>query len=146
MIPDEVSPADVLAQILIIKGFGNDSTLSGDWPVYVSMSPDEQDQRLCVYDTAGVQEGREMRTGEMAEFFGAMISVRAKDHPTGWGKAQSIAKFLDKGLYRMVVPTPGGTLFVQSAKRTSPVLRLGQEKGHKRMLFSINLLLTLKGC
>lgn len=138
------SPAEVIGQLLQANGFGSDVTQAGgQWPVFVAHAADEIDEILCVYDTAGVQEGRVMKTAEMTEHFGIQILVRSTTPPRGWSKAKDVSLGLDR-VYNQLVTVNGEAWTVQSFKRTSPILRLGMEEDHQRFLYTINGTVTLK--
>jgi hypothetical protein len=138
----EISPADILANWLIAEGYGTNPSAGLLWPTYVNFMPGGRNEALCVYDTVGTQDGRDMRTGRLAEHPGVSIRVRALDHRSGWVKVSSLANVLD-GLNNAVVTFGGSTYSVQNAKRTGNSNSLGEDPANRTRLFTVNALLTV---
>jgi len=136
------SPADVIYQLLIDLGLGSSS---GEWPVFVGFLPDSPDEAICVYDTAGMSDGRYLATGYRVEHPGIQIRVRGKDYQTTFEKVQSIAETLDLQSRIVVVLSSEEAYSVINVSRTGTILPLGIDEatGRRCHHFSLNAVLTL---
>jgi hypothetical protein len=106
--------------------------------------PDNPDNAICVYDTAGIREGRVQSTGESLSKPGWQIRVRSKGHPVGYARIQAIVSHLD-GILQETVAISGNSYIIQAVTQTSTVLALGQEpEGEKRNLFTLNGTITFR--
>jgi hypothetical protein len=135
------SPAEVVRQLLVDLGCCSEP--GGDWPAFAAGEPDKPDAAVTVFDTEGVERGTVMVDGELAEFHGVQVRVRAGTHAEGWPKAREIALALD-GAYMEEVTLGDATYRVQCVRRAGPILALGKERGTRRTLFTINALVTLR--
>lgn len=145
------SQADIVAQLLIRDSIGADPDVSplGSWPVYVSGEPNTPDNCLTVYDTAGVDDGSSMIDGELFAHEGIQVRVRAKDHRTGWTKADAIQTWMAESVYDEITTVAGAdgstTYLVHNFSRIGRVLALGKDAPtSKRSLFTVNALVTVK--
>lgn len=122
------SPADVLRAALIAGGAGDDpSALSGtSWPIFVDHLPQVPTKALCVYNTAGITEGRIMRTGETIRKPGWQIRVRAADLQTVRERVALIQKYLDT-ICQFPIAIDGELYFIVAVSQTGDALDLGQE-------------------
>lgn len=145
-------PEDVIAYLIIAKGWGVNPSLSADWSVFSVNERQSPDNIITVYGTAGDLQGRTHVDGEMAEFPGIQVRVRSVDPVVGKMKAHTIANGFDQ-IYKYSVSAPYQATTgqatrvyeVQSIRRTTPVLSLGRQVGSSdRYLFTVNALLTLK--
>jgi hypothetical protein len=104
--------------------------------------PAKPDNAVCVYDTAGLRDGRLMPTGESMTKVGWEIRVRATDHPTAHGKIKDIKKYLD-GIRMREVVLGGDAYTIASVTQTSGVLAIGQEPdAERRVSFTLNGTMT----
>lgn len=141
-----VSPAVLLRDSLVTAGVGTLPSAAGVWPVFVSMLPQDANEKtdaICVYDTAGERDGRYQTTGETITHPGVQVRVRAGSYPTGWAKAMAIVAHLDQ-ITRETVQ--GYTL--HAATRAGSPLSLGMEpdggSGNQRWYaFTVNATLTV---
>ena len=141
------SQADIVAQLLIRDAVGVDPDVSplGAWPVYVGGEPNTPDNCLTVYDTVGTDDGSFMVNGELFSHEGVQIRIRAKDHRTGWTKADSIQIHLAKEVLDDAVTVSGTTYLIHNFSRISRVLVLGKDAPtSKRSLFTLNALVSVR--
>jgi hypothetical protein len=137
------SPADVLRSLIVLLDQG-EMPPSGPWPVYVSAEPDVPDDCITVYDTEGVDAGRDMY-GEVVVRHGAQVRVRGADHRRAWAKADAVAASLDEAVFQTEVPLEDETYLVHTIRRASGPLRIGYDTPQgKRNVFTLNVLLTLR--
>ena len=112
----------------------------GSWPIYVSQEPNDPDKAITVYDTAGLQQGRFMNTGEVQERDGIIIRVRSPNHTDGFIKANAIATTLDQSVQTTEVTISSTTYCVYSISRASGPIALGKEvPTNKRDIFTLNI-------
>lgn len=135
------SPADVVRHVLIGLGLG---TASGAWPVFVDSEPNAPDNCVTVYDTQGLDQGRDMNSGEMLGPVGFQVRIRAADHQTGWAKADAIAEMMAKSVYQRQVAISGRVYVVHAISRVGNVIRLGKEQNGNRSLFTVNAVTNVR--
>lgn len=149
-------PSRVVLEALVSEGIGTDgSDETGEWPIYVSRSPDRPDDMLLVSDTQGVDFGDTQVDGERQERNGIQVMIRCADYHRGYAKALEVARFLDR-LARLFVTVDdvgtgtgsvGTQYIIHSAKRTTNVIPLGSDTPQgKRQLFTVNAHLSLRQC
>lgn len=146
------SPADILRRLLVDLSVGTLPTDGGDWPINVSAEQDLPDNQITVYDTAGSLQGRLQQSGNIVEFPGLQIRVRAVSHVLGWNKVNAIATTLDQSARRVTVTIGEHTYLVHAVNRSTPPIPLGKETNQtgerlpmtKRQLFVINATITVK--
>lgn len=139
-----IPTADIIAKLLVDLGLAAASSGS-PWPVFISFFPDTPDTALCVLDTAGRQDGRLMGTGEVIEFPGFQIIVRAQIYPDARDRAGDIAEKIDlEGFKRTVVLPSAKSYYVQNISRSGAVIPLGMDQAaeRRRYLFSLNGTIT----
>lgn len=145
-----ISKADIVRYSLIEHGMGSDPHFtpieSTPWPIYVSQQPNEPDNVITVYNTAGITEGRIHINGMVPEQFGIQIRVRSVDYPTGLDKISDIVKTLDEEVYREIVKF-GETLVVfHAATRRGSIFPLGRDQTDgDREAFTVNYTISLDG-
>ena len=138
------SPQDIMASYFIAQGLGVQPPLppaSTDWPIYAGFMPPEGDQAVCIYDTAGVPNGRLMQ-GISIQHPGIQILVRHPDTRTCHDKA---AQFYNKlqALRNVVVSFTDASYTVLNAAEIRLPVRVGQEIGKNRMIYTVNSVLTI---
>lgn len=139
-------PSRIIRKFLIDKGLIL-ATPTGEWASFISFLPDDPDTAVAVYDTAGVQQGRIMRTGEKVEKPGIQIRFRSSDYPKAWGKARAVADALDvAGGSTVVLTNPNETVFIQNVSRTGNILTAGieEEGDRKRHNLTVNAVITMR--
>lgn len=135
------SPAAIVRQLLIDLGL---VTASGTWPVKVSAEPDTPDNVVTIYDTAGETQGRIQYSGEVTDFHGLQIRVRAIDHPTGWAKVNAITTACAETVKRTTVAVSGTSYTVHAMTRRSGILAIGKDvPSSKRNLFTVNYTVSI---
>lgn len=136
------APADIIRQLLIDLGLG---AATGDWTIYVSFFPDTPDKAICIYDTAGIFDGRLMENGFRIEHPGIQIQVRAQIYPDLWDKANTIATTLDAQMGTEVIMESAEAYTIHNISRTGAILPIGiEEEGDRRRHYvSINAVITL---
>jgi hypothetical protein len=115
----------------------------GDWPISYDTIANAPDNALCVYNTDGRLDGRIMNTGEVVEHPGIEIKIRGTGSGVAYRKAVSLANFLDT-ICGAPVAIDAKRYILAAITRTTPVLRLGQEEGQQRFLYTINAILTVR--
>jgi len=139
------SVAKIIQNLIIDLGLMTLPSDNGDWPLFVAHLPDDVVNSGCVYETAGVQDGRISQSGEVVEHYGIQLTVRANSYEIGRAKAEAIALALDALFNQSVSLEDSGEVYVvQNVKRTSSVISLGIEPGSQRnQLFTLNFLITI---
>ncbi|MBU1067253.1 minor capsid protein [Patescibacteria group bacterium] len=138
------TPAEILRASLVAGGVGvlRSKNSTGAWPIFVGHIPSEPDDAVCVYDTAGIREGRMQGTGESVGKPGFQVMVRGADHTTAYARMKLVASHLDS-LLRERVAIDGDSYTIQAVKQTGTILALGQEPdGQRRNLFTLNGTIT----
>jgi len=139
------SPVEILRASLIAGGLGvlRSESPSEDWPIFVGHMPDAPDSAICVYDTAGVKDGRLM-TGKTIRHHGWQIRVRTTAYDTGFVKMAMVSDYLDTVL-REIVVIDETTYVIQAVIQTSGPVAVGQEPDVKRREnFTLNGMMTLQ--
>jgi hypothetical protein len=141
------SPAQVIKQLLIQLTLVP-ATKTEPWAAFVGFLPDEYDTALCVYDTAGVKQGRLIRGGETIIKPGIQVRFRSSNYPLAWEKANAVAQAFDAlpVFTQVVMPPATETWKIQNISRTGDILTAGieEEGDRKRFNFTVNALLTMK--
>lgn len=135
------SPADIVRYALISLAQGTLPSAGGAWPISVRKELDTPDETMTVFNTQGKNDGRSMIDGERDEHPGVMIRVRAKDEPTAYLKAQSVAEALDR-LYQEEVTIGEESYLLHSVSRTSNVIP-ASDPNSERKLFTINAIVSI---
>lgn len=142
------SPAEIVQQLLIDLGYGDDVDFTGtgtSYPVYHGLMPDVTEDCLCVTDTEGMLHGRDMVAGGRQEHVGVQIRARSESVTGGAQKMRDIAQGLDSVVYQNTVTIGGYSYHVQAITRTSPVIYIGPEIGtSRRYLFSVNAVISVR--
>lgn len=141
------SPAEILRAALVMPGgvgvLPSTAIATEDWQTYVGHLQDTPDAAMCVYDTAGVIDGRIQRTGETVRRPGWQIRVRGRTYTDAYTQARAVCNYLDT-IRRKQVAIEGTAYKIMSVGQTGDILSLGQEEGNKRRVtFTINGTVTL---
>ena len=138
------SPAAVLAQIFIDKGWATDPTSNLAWPVSVDSELATPDSMMTLTDTEGTINGRVQVSGQASELFGVQLKIRAADPQAGHLQANAMAVNLDQNLYHVRTTLGVNQYFVGSATRKGSPLALGREgTATKRYLYTINMIVDI---
>lgn len=132
------SPADVVRQLLVDLSHAIDPSDSGDWQAFTGLEPQDPDDVITVYDTAGISQLRDNPTGQRDEQHGIQIRVRSGTPDKGWDKIQDIAVALDADVSFQGVKVGSTFYTVVAITRTSTVFSLGREESGQRFLFTVN--------
>jgi hypothetical protein len=137
------APADIIQQLLV--NLLAESPGTSVWPIFVGFLPDQPDEAICVYDTAGFSDGRLMGDGTQIEHPGVQIRVKGKTYLETYGKIKEISLLLDAQHDAVVSPAEGETYIIQNISRQGTIMPLGLEEAGGRRLhhFTINAVLTL---
>ena len=138
------TPAELLRSSLVSAGLGVMRTHNpnNDWPVYVSHLADDPDNAICVYDTAGVKDGREMPTGNTLHHPGFQIRVRATDYTTAYGKVRDVQAHLDT-IRQQALVLGGHSYTLVAVSQAGSLIPLGREGDEaQRENFTVNGTLT----
>lgn len=138
------SPAEIIRKLLVDLALGAEPSATATWPVYDANEPATPDNCITVYDTQGRDYGRMMIDGSLVGPNGFQVRVRAKDHPTGWLKADSIQKALAEIVYQRMVYVESSDYFIHCISTIGDVLSLGKDPNSNRRLFTINAVVTVR--
>ena len=145
------SNASIVRQLLIDLDVGvlPPDPDQGDWPIYVSRTPESPDECITVFDTQGIMQGRHMATGEQVEHYGIMLQLRSNSYEVGNAKIDAIIQQLDQNVYGTEVTmlddvgTDGTDYIIHSMNRKGSVNTLGKDPSDQsRYLFTVNYTLT----
>jgi hypothetical protein len=137
------SPAYVLRQALVDLGLGTNPGSNASWPVVARKEPDEPDDVITVYNTAGRDLGRTGPDQRRVELYGIQVRVRAGTPNGGDFKARAIANTLDAAYLRTVL-VEGTQYEIAHFARTTGVLDIGVDSPvTNRSVFVLNGLLSL---
>jgi hypothetical protein len=140
------SPADVIRQVLedLSVSVAPGSHSATDWVSFYSVEPDIQDRIITSHDTTGIAQGRTHVDGQLQEFHGVQVMVRAEAYEVAYNKAQAVAVALDTNIQLTYAEVESQGYTVYSFNRTSPVISLGREApSTRRSIFTINGLVSL---
>lgn len=127
-----------------VTGTPTTPNLTSGWPIYVGHLPDKPDNAICIYDTSGVADGRDMRSEETITHPGWQVRVRATDYGAAQAKMKEVQKFLDT-IRRTAVTIDGDDYRLEAVRQTGTPLALGQEqKAQRRDTITLNGTLTMK--
>lgn len=135
------SPEHVLAQMLVDLSLGTVGGGGGAWPIFYSNEPDTPDALITTYKTPDRDHGRAMIDGSLLGPFGFQVRVRAKNHATGWSKAEGIQETLASKdqVYQRTVHIEEAEYFVHACVGIGDVLAIGKETPtSSRRIFTIN--------
>lgn len=136
------SPADIIRRMLIALGEGADPPAT-PWPIYTAAEPDNPDNVITTYDTAGRKDGRAMIDGTTWEHHGIQVRIRSTTHSVGWIKARELARALDAVNWDTILIDASEYLVHAVSRET--ILTLGKNvPTSKRSLFTINAVVSLK--
>lgn len=106
---------------------------------FVSSLPNNYDKAVCLYDSEGYNEGKEMRGGRRHLHPGVRVLIRHLEYDAGNSLAESIASALDQlDLVTTTVPEDNQPHYVQAFSRTTGIISLGEEVNQKRQRWTIN--------
>jgi hypothetical protein len=143
--PDQdYSPSDIVRQLLVDLGHVAVG-IEEAWSGFVGFLPASPDSALCFYDTAGVLNGRLMKTGEQIEHRGIQITVRGASYTETWWKAESIARALDAVKGSSVAMDSESIYILHNVSRSGAILPVGveEEGDRRRHLFTVNATVTV---
>lgn len=142
------SPGNILRKLLVDAGVGTLRSVApaGNWPIFTTRLPDLIDQAIQISDSAGLTDGRIMRSGQVIVHPGIHILVRDLSDVTSYNKIYTIEAVVD-AVYRNNVVFSDATYQVQSVTRSSNIIPLGWEDQEmeierKRFIHSLNVRMT----
>lgn len=152
------SPARVTQQVLIDLGLAVDPDLRAppaqqpDWVVTRHKKlPAAPDRVVWVVNTTGQDDGRAQFTGELLQHYGVQVGVRGRTEDDAWERAATVRAGLAEdatGRVAWVGETserPDQTPYlVNSYNRVPAPVRVGQEAGSDRFLFTLNPLMSVR--
>lgn len=147
------STAEVVAQALRDLMLGSDPLEDeAVWPVFYGYLPDGPDECICVADTTGVLDGREMRAGTIVHP-GVQIRFRSKpgqdNLKVGGAKVTQVEDALDAVARLDVELTDADTLetrtyVIQAFSRAGDRIHLPPDQDARRRYgFTLNYTLTI---
>jgi hypothetical protein len=121
------SPAEIVANLLVLKAYGTEPSLLQTWPVEVADEPDSPDNVITIYDVGSSSSGRSMVDGQQLEQYSIQVRVRSQTHAVGWTKINQIAKGMDENIYLDTVTIGSNVYRVHAISRRGGILPLGKE-------------------
>lgn len=139
-------PEDVVAQLLIDRGFGTDPLESRAWPVKVNDESSDVDESINVFGYEGRIDGRSMATGIVHSHPAIQIKVKGRNQLVARAKMKAIVNDLDANVYHATVTMEGGTVYcLQSLSKTSTFNWNGSEtQVSQRDVYTVNYLVTVR--
>lgn len=147
------SIADIMRYALVSVGVGTFPVTapqipkSSDWGIYAEGEPSSPDNVVTLYETQGIDDGRDMITGEKFGAYGFQVRIRAVDHKTGILKANQIKTTMELkagGIYDLGVTIDGINYTVHAVSKIGQILSIGKEVPKtKRSLFTINAVMNV---
>jgi len=142
-----MSPALVIQQMLVdLELASNDEAASNNAArAFVGFLPVDPNTAICVYDTAGMEDGRLMETGEKIVHPGIQVMVRGQHYLETRNLAHQIALALDAQRKTVVVVSGVGNYIIHNVSRTGDIMSLGLEVegDRRRHYFAINAVITI---
>jgi hypothetical protein len=137
-----IPTSEIIRQLLIDESLGSDG---GTWPVFISFLPNTPENTICVYDTAGMSDGRVMRTGERVEHHGIQIRVRGSSYLVARAKAYAIAEALDAQRRVSIALSSEESYTLHNVSRSGTVVPIGveEEGDRRRHHFTVNAVTTI---
>ncbi|MGL6095054.1 MAG: minor capsid protein [Fimbriiglobus sp.] len=134
-------PAAVVAKLLVDLGlcssYGGGRGSAG-WCAFVGVEPDDPDQAVTAYDTAGPNFGRLQDTGEFSGYDGIQLRVRGATYPTARKKAEDLITTLS-AVYDRTVSLETCSYLVHDVGDLNDVVPLGKDSPTaRRFLFTVN--------
>lgn len=139
-----VSPAEVLAALLVQLGLATRSATSGNWPVTTSSMPDDlPDNRISIYNTGGDPDAKNHRNGETLMRPECQIRVRSKPASDGYIKAVQIMNTLSPlSGWNVTINTTQVVTIVAITIKSAPT-HMGQEEKNQRQHHTLNVSLSI---
>lgn len=137
------SPATIIRHLLLDQGLGS---VAGSWPIFSSFLPEEPNESICVYDTAGKLDGRSMRDGEQYEHRGIQIRVRGPKYGDLWKKVEAIVLAIDAVQGSVVAIESDAAYTVHNISRTGGIHSMGIEieGDRRRHNLTVNAITTIE--
>jgi len=143
------TPADIVRHLLMSFGIVSLPEDSEAWPMFYKFLPDGEevpDEVTCIYDTAGLIEGRTQNDGETIKAHGINITVQSIDGAVAYVKAVAICNAFDVRVRRNLVQIGQDEYGVSVINQTGDILPLGRNMTakHRRHSCSINAIAVLR--
>lgn len=144
------APSAIIQHLLVTMGLGTYPSDSGLWPISATKEPDLPDNCVTIYDTVGVQHGRDQIQGDKLEHYGIQFRIRSNDPIAGYAKAKNISTQVDRNVRLENVTISGDQYVVWAITRTSAVIPLpptssGMEvPTSKRRIWTINAIVAIR--
>lgn len=138
------SPAKIIQKLLIAEEYGVVPGPDAVWPIFHSNlpdTPDTQNNAICVYDMAGVMDGRVQKTRDSVEHPGIQVRVRGVNQDQAYTKIREVLPILDN-ILREAITIDGVSYLVQAVTRVGTIVpwRIVDEK--RRFSFTVNFIMT----
>ena len=138
------SPADIIRYLMIDFALGTIPSDGGAWPIFVGQEPNNPDDVITIFDTAGIHDGRLQVGGEVQEHHGFQVRVRAANHVDGWTKINAIDVTLNESVLLDTTTISSQDYTIQSITRKGTIIPLGKEKpDSRRDVFTLNAVTSL---
>ncbi len=144
------SPAFILHKLITSQSepIFTDLLKDKDFPLFVGHMPEDEKAGLpvnagCVYDTAGVKDGRDMKTGQHLFHEGIQIKVRSGNYIDGFSRLKSLVAFLETVVNEIII-IDSNIFTILNISQTSSIVSLGRDDVRRNDMFTVNFLITLK--
>lgn len=140
-------PSDVLRHHLINAGLGalpEAASPKQVWKIFAADMSDEPDNAVCIYDTAGVKDGRDARTRVTLFHPGFQVRTRANYVDVSYAKMTDLRRAIDAiKNATVVIPQSSESWLIEAASLTTSILDVGIDE-KKRNHHTLNGTLTLR--
>jgi len=138
------SPAAILAQVCLDKGWASLPTSLSTWPISVDSELAFPDNVMTLTNTEGMTSGRIQLTGQISELYGAQLKIRAATSTEAFLQAHEMAVNFDQKLYRYTTTINTNSYRIGAVTRKGAPLALGREgSATKRYLYTINVIVDI---
>jgi hypothetical protein len=133
--------AEILQQLLTDM-----SLAETGWPAFVGLAPAKPDEMIICYDTAGLDQGRVMASGERIVKPGVQIRIRGKAYDSTYAKAKYISLRLAEVKGVEVAVSTAKVYTVLNVSQPADIMPMGLVTEGDRNLFNftVNVMLTLQ--
>ena len=143
------TPAEIISQWLIVNSQAQHPKEADDWSQFIGILPEARPENKvpinasCVYDVAGLTDGKIHRTKKTTVHPGINVQVRSEDRNLGWRHSTHLFNKLD-GIKRETIKLPDdGDYLIHGCRMTTTIIPLGFQQEGNYYLFSLNLITTI---
>jgi hypothetical protein len=140
------SGAEILQQLLIGMSLGVNTDSDEEWPVFIGLAPAQPDYAVICYDTAGLDQGRIMSSGERIVKPGVQVRVRGLAYVKTYQRAKYISLRLAEVRGVEVAVSTSQVYTVLNVSQPADIVPMGlvTEGDRNNYNFTVNVMLTLQ--